>query len=232
VGYFREDSYISRYAPVESVGKIKEQHGLPCHCRTNMNDWTVLSTFSALLRSRFSAAPWHWIVSSVTVYRCPIRRLLSATERIAAGDLNYRASVPGGSEIADLADAFNKMVVALKEKRDAIERHVRSLEAVNLELQTARHEAIRSEKMASVGLLAAALPMKSGLRLRPSWDMRVSCAKSWRTIPRKPTTWKDRSRVGKDRPHCQESPRLRPSDTFFAGEGRCLRNCMCHSGDA
>ena len=159
-------SYISRYAPVKSGGKITGAARLTLSLQNEYErlnrsqhifllyfvlDFLLLLGIGSYLLSRFIVVP--------------IRRLLSATERIAAGDLNYRASVPGGSEIADLAEAFNKMVVALKEKRDAIERHVRSLEAVNLELQTARHEAIRSEKMASIGLLAAGTAHEIGTPL-------------------------------------------------------------------
>jgi signal transduction histidine kinase len=73
--------------------------------------------------------------------------------------------VAGAAEIADLADAFNKMVSALKEKRDAVERYIRSLEDINRELQTARHEIVRSEKMASIGLLAAGTAHEIGTPL-------------------------------------------------------------------
>jgi two-component system NtrC family sensor kinase len=158
--------FISRYAPVNSDGKIAGAAMLTLSLQNEydrMNrsqhifllyfilDFLLLLGFGSYLLSRFIVIP--------------MRRLLSATERIAAGDLNYKASVPGASEIADLAEAFNKMVEALKEKRDAVERHVRSLEAVNRELQTARREAVRSEKMASIGLLAAGTAHEIGTPL-------------------------------------------------------------------
>ncbi len=161
-----KDRSVSRYAPILSSGKITGAARLTLSLQTEYErlsrsrriflayfilDFLLLLGFGSYLLSRFIVVP--------------IRRLLSATERIAAGDLNHRVSVPGGAEIGDLAEAFNKMVVAIKEKRDDIERHVKSLEAMNRELQTARQEAIRSEKMASVGLLAAGTAHEIGTPL-------------------------------------------------------------------
>ncbi|MBP1753023.1 MAG: integral rane sensor signal transduction histidine kinase, partial [Geobacteraceae bacterium] len=94
-----------------------------------------------------------------------IRRLLAATERIAAGDLPHRVSVPGSAEIAALADSFNKMVESLKKKQNDIQCHVQTLESVNRELQTARQETMRTERMASVGLLAAGTAHEIGTPL-------------------------------------------------------------------
>ncbi|RNC69869.1 MAG: HAMP domain-containing protein [Desulfuromonadales bacterium] len=95
----------------------------------------------------------------------PVRKLLAATERIGTGDFSQRASVPGGREIAELADAFNTMVDALRTKQEEASRHVRSLERTNRELQAAREETLRSEKMASVGLLAAGTAHEIGTPL-------------------------------------------------------------------
>lgn len=95
----------------------------------------------------------------------PIRRLLSATRRIAAGDLSGTIRVPGSTEVSELSDAFNSMVVALREKREEVEEKVASLNRANREIIEARGEAIRSEKMASVGLLAAGMAHEIGTPL-------------------------------------------------------------------
>ncbi|MDD2321178.1 MAG: ATP-binding protein [Geobacteraceae bacterium] len=114
-------------------------------------DFLLLLGFGSYLLSR-------WIV-------LPIRRLLAATGKIADGDLGYRVPVPGGREIADLAEAFNTMLDALCHKRDEVNDHIRSLERINKELQAARQETVRSEKMASVGLLAAGTAHELGTPL-------------------------------------------------------------------
>jgi signal transduction histidine kinase len=95
----------------------------------------------------------------------PIRRLLAATRRIAAGDLSGTVDIPGSKEVAELGDAFNTMVVALREKREEVEANVASLNRANREIMEARNEAIRSEKMASVGLLAAGMAHEIGTPL-------------------------------------------------------------------
>lgn len=101
-----------------------------------------------------------FLLSRVVV--SPIRKLLAATERITAGDYSHMLHIPGCAEIVDLSDSFNMMQLALREKQEEVAAHVRSLQKANLELQTAREETIRSEKMASVGLLAAGMAHEIG----------------------------------------------------------------------
>jgi signal transduction histidine kinase len=95
----------------------------------------------------------------------PIRRLLSATRRIADGDLGAAVQIPGSSEVSELCDAFNAMVLALREKRNEVEEKVDSLKRANEQITEARGEAIRSEKLASVGLLAAGMAHEIGTPL-------------------------------------------------------------------
>jgi two-component system NtrC family sensor kinase len=104
-----------------------------------------------------------YLLSRIVVV--PIRRLLAATERIAAGDYSHSVPVPGSAEIAELAESFNVMLGALRSKHEEAEAHMKSLERANSELQAAREETIRSEKMASVGLLAAGTAHEIGTPL-------------------------------------------------------------------
>ncbi|RII27221.1 MAG: two-component sensor histidine kinase [Geobacter sp.] len=92
----------------------------------------------------------------------PIRKLLAATERITAGDYSHMLHIPGCSEIVELSDSFNMMQMVLREKQEEVESHMHSLQKANVELQEAREETIRSEKMASVGLLAAGMAHEIG----------------------------------------------------------------------
>jgi len=95
----------------------------------------------------------------------PLERLLKATERVIAGDYSHPVHLPASQEIAGLADSFNLMQQGLKEKRDEVELHLCSLKEANRALQEARLETVRSEKMASVGLLAAGMAHEVGTPL-------------------------------------------------------------------
>jgi len=95
----------------------------------------------------------------------PVRKLLTATQHIGAGDLSYRVPVSGTVETAELAQSFNSMAESLSRQRTEIENHVASVESANEELKEAREETIRTEKMASVGLLAAGMAHEVGTPL-------------------------------------------------------------------
>lgn len=95
----------------------------------------------------------------------PLERLLAATERITAGDYNHPLHLHGRAEIEGLAASFNSMQSTLKVKQEQVAQYVRSLEEANRALQEARQEAIRSEKMASIGLLAAGMAHEIGTPL-------------------------------------------------------------------
>jgi signal transduction histidine kinase len=96
-----------------------------------------------------------------TVVR-PIRLLRLGTQQVAAGDLNHSLQVAGPSEIADLAGSFNAMIKALKASREETEATIVSLREANEDLRRTRDELIRSEKMASVGHLAAGMAHEVG----------------------------------------------------------------------
>ncbi|HAD03176.1 MAG: hypothetical protein A2091_00425 [Desulfuromonadales bacterium GWD2_61_12] len=92
----------------------------------------------------------------------PVRRLHQATAGVAAGDLAARVTVAGPREIADLAEAFNAMTAALEQSRGATEGYIASLQQSNDELRRTQEELVRSEKMASVGQLAAGMAHEIG----------------------------------------------------------------------
>lgn len=92
----------------------------------------------------------------------PARNLLDATEAVGRGDLETRLPTEGPAEIGQLAQAYNRMVDALQQSRRETETHIDSLEETNRQLGQTRDELIRSEKMASVGQLAAGLAHELG----------------------------------------------------------------------
>lgn len=92
----------------------------------------------------------------------PIRRLGLAAQRVAEGDHASRVDVKGGNEIGWLGTHFNQMLDRLEEGRQELERKVEALARAKGDLEDAQDAMIRSEKLASVGHLAAGVAHEVG----------------------------------------------------------------------
>ncbi|HIJ80490.1 MAG TPA: HAMP domain-containing protein [Desulfuromonadales bacterium] len=95
----------------------------------------------------------------------PINQLLAATEKITGGNYGQQLHVSGSVELSRLAESFNMMSGSLLAKDQQVQEQMTELEKANRELQLAREEAIRTEKMASIGLLAAGMAHEIGTPL-------------------------------------------------------------------
>src|SRR5512134_4005381 len=78
----------------------------------------------------------------------PIRRLASVSEKIAGGEYGIRAEIAGGNELGQLAASFNKMVDGILAAQERLRR--------------SEQDAFRSEKLATVGRLAAGVAHEVG----------------------------------------------------------------------
>jgi len=91
----------------------------------------------------------------------PLSDLDHGAERLAAGDLENMIPVRSKDEFGQLALSFNSMTKALRKSRVDLEDWGQTLqqkvEAATQELHKAQAESARSEKLASVGLLAAGI---------------------------------------------------------------------------
>ena len=85
----------------------------------------------------------------------PIRALLNATQKIALGDFSQRMEKSSINEMSELSLSFNRASRQLEE-------YAKSIEKADTELKQAQQEVIRSEKLASVGRLAAGVAHEIG----------------------------------------------------------------------
>lgn len=104
-----------------------------------------------------------FILSRIVV--TPLHRLLAATEKITGGHYGQRVRISGSAELADLAESFNAMSTTLMLKEQQVREHLDALQKANRELEQAREESVRTEKMASIGLLAAGMAHEIGTPL-------------------------------------------------------------------
>jgi two-component system NtrC family sensor kinase len=101
----------------------------------------------AIMFGSGAAIVFMWVV----VHR-PVKELTDGMHRVAGGDLEYRLPVRWDDELGDLAASFNKMTAEVGGVQAEIEEQVRRKTA---ELERVHKTLLHSEKMASVGKLAA-----------------------------------------------------------------------------
>jgi signal transduction histidine kinase len=96
----------------------------------------------------------------------PIKRLVAATEKVAAGDLSHMVEAKGRDEVAELARSFNHMIVDLRKYHQEVEDYSRTLEdkvserttdleEANKSLKETQAQLIQASKMAAMGQFGA-----------------------------------------------------------------------------
>jgi len=91
----------------------------------------------------------------------PVNQLLKGTFKVAEGDLDFSIPMNSTDEIGTLARSFNQMTGKLKEAHTEIQKWVHTLEERvaerTNELQEAQKKLFQSEKLASLGRVAASV---------------------------------------------------------------------------
>ena len=104
------------------------------------------------------------VLSGVTVWRLigrPVKVLHAGTEHLTQGDLGYQIDVAANDELGELAASFNQMSTQLRSANEQIVAWTRTLEdrvdQKTAELKRAHEHMLHTEKMASLGKMAAVL---------------------------------------------------------------------------
>jgi signal transduction histidine kinase len=92
----------------------------------------------------------------------PIDKLLAMTGAYKDGFMVPAPAESSKNEIGDLTRSLSHMLRRLDENKRELQSHISSLEKANRDLRQAQDEIIRSEKLASVGRLAAGIAHEIG----------------------------------------------------------------------
>jgi len=98
----------------------------------------ITGILAALILALYVKLFFHWIFT-------PLEVLVAGSRMVAGGMFSYRIHLDTDDEMSELADAMNEMTTRFQDIRDDLDDQVRER----------TKQAVRSEKMASVGLLAS-----------------------------------------------------------------------------
>jgi len=156
------DWYITAYEPIKDIdNKIIGILYVGMLERPYIDTTTqVMLTFTAMA---FLCVVFLLVILYFSTTRIinPLQKMVIATQEIARGDLSHKVEMKSGDEIGDLADSFNQMTAKLKSANKKLVEWGKTLEKKveerTKELTEMQTHLVQSEKLASLGKLAAGI---------------------------------------------------------------------------
>ncbi|MBC7187937.1 MAG: cache domain-containing protein [Calditrichaeota bacterium] len=154
------DWYITAYEPIRNlkgdiigmlyVGMLEAPY-------RDLRRKVMVSFLGAALASILLLAAVTYVSTTSSIK--PIDKLLAAMQKVGQGDLSQRVSVSREDELGRLAHSFNQMISQLEQLtqsyRTLTEELERKVAERTKELQQAQEQLVQSEKLSSLGKLAA-----------------------------------------------------------------------------
>lgn len=92
----------------------------------------------------------------------PVDQLITLADQYSSCDPSFFVAEGTGSEFGRLSNSLNRMLTKIEEDRKTVQHTVTALEVANQTLQKQQQEMIQTEKLASVGRMAAGLAHEIG----------------------------------------------------------------------
>lgn len=162
IAFVVKDWYITAYEPIKNIEEkiigILYVGTLEKPYLDTANRVMLTFTVLALLCVVFLLVILYFATTSIVK---PLQSMVVATQEIAKGDLDHKVEVQSRDEVGDLAASFNRMTERLKAANEeliewgkTLENKVKERTKELLEMQS---HLIQSEKLASLGKLAAGI---------------------------------------------------------------------------
>jgi two-component system, NtrC family, sensor kinase len=165
IGIAARPELVPHAGGLVATAPLQDAAGRPAVLYATRREDSYIATRNRVISSFFGIATVGFGLVIAITYRIihaltrPIREMVEATRRVAAGRFDHPVTVTSGGEIGLLAASINRMQGSLQQMRSELEEAARTLEdkvrARSDELGRMQARMAQSERLASIGVLAA-----------------------------------------------------------------------------
>jgi signal transduction histidine kinase len=165
IGVAARPELVPHAGGLVATAPLQDAAGRPAVLYAARREDSYVATRNRVISSFFAIATVGFGLVLAITYRIihaltrPIREMVEATRRVAAGRFDHPVTVTSGGEIGLLAESINRMQGSLQQMRSELEEAARTLEdkvrARSEELGRMQARMAQSERLASIGVLAA-----------------------------------------------------------------------------